>query len=69
MGVEAERARLRRLECRRELSLDGELDRVAYDRRKAGAVEQPAGLPVDGGHGAEVAKWLAAFLADVVGVW
>ena len=65
----AERARLRsRLDRLKELYLDGDLDKAAYQAERAAVAEKLAAMPTDE-LDSDAGERLAAFLADVAGAW
>ncbi len=65
-----ERRRLmRRLERVRELYLEGDLDKAAYQARRDALNAQLAALPAEGNASAAVGTRLAAYLADVASGW
>ncbi|MDP9355303.1 MAG: recombinase family protein, partial [Chloroflexota bacterium] len=66
----AERERLRRkLERRKALFLEGDLDQASYRAQKAELQTQLAGLPSEGRTGDGVGRRLADYLADVALAW
>ena len=66
----AERLRLKRRADRlRELYLEGDLDRAAYQAERTAVADKLTVLPAEGDPDSDVGRRLADFLADVGGAW
>jgi hypothetical protein len=70
IDVSAQRLRLRRKLARlREVYLEGDLDKAAYQAQKAAVSDSLASLPAGGDRDNCAGKRLANFLADVSAAW
>ncbi len=66
----AERIRIRRkLDRLKDLYLEGDLDKAAYQAQKARLTEDLASLPPEGNPDSDVGERLATFLSDVAKAW